>query len=247
MKGVNRYQGFGMKKEWLERFLRDPDAWWLDHGIGNLQAESMKVWLRESEIISKNNVTELGKKLRDKSVNDPFSWGIIWTNLSQNSKLIQWYTENIPWGSEFSSKEMVDLLDNKMALRTRTNAITALFYLFEGSPLGSFGIGTIRRAKRQRVLAKIGWFDVPDLAILYSMYRLAEKQSNHNMTVSQLTEEQSCGPSRLFGLDRETLTKSLRRLASNYSEQISINILRDLENIQLDSRFSCLDIVGLSG
>lgn len=247
MKGVNRYQGFGMKKEWLDRFFRDPDSWWVEHGIGNIQAESMRVWLRESEIVLKNEITELGQKLLIRGVNDPLVWAVIWTNLSKNSRLIQWYTEEVPWGAEMSSKEMVGLLDDKMAQRTRANAITALFYLLDGSPLGNFGLGKIEKEKNQRVLKKTGWFDVPELAILYSLYKFAEFRSDHNLTISQLIEDSSRGPIPLFGMGREYLIRSARSLASNHPKVISINILKDLENIQLDSSYSSTDIAGLEG
>jgi len=246
MKGVNRYQGFGMKKEWLDRFLRDPDSWWLNHGIGSLQAESMKVWLRESEMISKNEVMPLGRHLQTKGVNDPLLWAIVWTNLARNSRLIEWYSQAIPWGKSFSSKEMIELLDNKMAQRTRSNAINALFYLFDGSPLGNFGLGIITRDRNQRLMEKRGWRDVPSLGVLYALYRLAEKKSEYSLTVSHIRDERSEGPSALFGIDSDTLVKYLRALASNYPYCISVNIVRDLENVQLDPSFSSSLVVSLT-
>ena len=95
-------------------------------------------------------------------------------------------------------------------------------------------------------MRKLGWFDVPDLVMLYSLYRLAESKSDYNLTVSQLMEEPSLGPIPLFGLDRDTLVKSMRSMASNYPRHISINIVRDLDNVRLDSSISSLDVAGLS-
>ena len=48
VKGLNRYQHFGMRKIWLDEYFKDPENWWHKNELGNRQFEAMRVWLRDS-------------------------------------------------------------------------------------------------------------------------------------------------------------------------------------------------------
>jgi phosphoadenosine phosphosulfate reductase len=63
MKGLNRYQHFGMRTIWLHDYFQDPEHWWHENSLGNRQFEAMRVWLREAEIVSRNKITQLGSTL----------------------------------------------------------------------------------------------------------------------------------------------------------------------------------------
>ncbi|MGB9903530.1 MAG: phosphoadenosine phosphosulfate reductase family protein, partial [Desulfotomaculales bacterium] len=177
LKGLNRYQTFGMRKAWLEEYFRDPEKWWHKNSLGNRQFEAMRVWLREAEIVTGTKITLLGERLKNWGVENPLTWAVIWTNLARNSTLVGWYLQNVSWGSSYSKKELVSLLDEALSQSSRENAITALVGLLRDTPLGGeLGLGEVQTKGKQAVaIIKRGWGSVPALAVLYALYRYAER------------------------------------------------------------------------
>jgi phosphoadenosine phosphosulfate reductase len=212
----------------------------------------MKVWLKEAEIIENNSskeykITTLGKKLKELGVDNPLTWAVIWTNLVRNSALINWYVNNVPWGSNYSKKEMIEMLDNNLAQSTRDNAITSLVGILRDTPLGlKLGLGEVETKGRQAVaIIKRGWNNVNQIAILYALYRYAEKIGRHDLYLGELYESACEGPYTNFGIDREGLAGILRGLSSRWGGWISVELVKDLDNIYLDKSHTAKDVLNL--
>lgn len=252
VKGLNRYQQFGMRKEWLEEYFRDPENWWHKNELGNRQFDAMKVWLKEAEIIENNSskeykITTLGKKLKELGVDNLLTWAVIWTNLARNSALINWYVNNVPWGSNYSKKEMIEMLGEELAHRTRKNALDALDGLLKNTPLGSqLGFGEVETKGRQTVaIIKRGWSNIESIAVLYALYRYAEKIGRYDLYMGELYESACEGPYTVFGIDREDLAGILRGLSSRWGDWISVEIVKDLDNIYLDKSRTAAEVLDL--
>src|SRR3990172_1796012 len=248
MKGLNRYQEFGMRKEWLIEFFNDTDNWWHQNKLGNRQFEAMRVWLREAEIINQNKITELGIKLKIFTADSFLTWAAIWTNLARNSALINWYLKHIEWKGIHTKNAFIELLDKRLSLSSRQNSITSLVGILRDTPLGKdMGLGEIQKAEQRSVsINKRGWDTPHILAVLYSLYRYAEKVETHNLTLSELyTEEAPEGPYVLFGISKDELANILRGLASRYETWISVELIRDLDNIYLNSSKNALEVLYL--
>ncbi|MGB9881142.1 MAG: phosphoadenosine phosphosulfate reductase family protein, partial [Anaerolineae bacterium] len=142
VKGLSRYQQFGMRKEWLAAYLKDPKLWWMQNDLGNRQFEAMRVWLREAEVISNQgqDLTPLGEYLQRLGTDDLLVWAVIWTNLAHNSALVNWYVHHVGWGSTWSKKGLESLMPEDLSPRTRENAVDALVGLLKDTPLGG-GLG----------------------------------------------------------------------------------------------------------
>lgn len=70
LKGMNRYQHFGLRKSWFEHFFEAGNDCWKSKELGNWQYDMLKVYLKEAEIIEQNVVqgkngqaTDWGEKL----------------------------------------------------------------------------------------------------------------------------------------------------------------------------------------
>jgi phosphoadenosine phosphosulfate reductase len=245
MKGMNRYQTFGMKTEWLEEFFRKQQNWWDQNDLGNRQFDAMKVWLIEAELIDKNSISSLGRQLSALGSDNTLCWAIIWTNWGRNSALINWYQTHVPWKSYHSKNELAELVGGDLSIRTRQNAMKSLFLLLRESPLGKeMGLGEIQTGE-QRIehINKKGWDNPDPIAVLYSLYRYAEKVEKQNLTVSELYDNAPEGPYVLFGIEQDELKRILRGLASSYEKWISVELMRDLDNINLDSSIKAEDIL----
>ena len=63
---IQGYKTFGMRQEWLDEFLTDPEYFWKDNTLGTAQVDGFKAWLKDAEITdSKNNLTELGELIKE--------------------------------------------------------------------------------------------------------------------------------------------------------------------------------------
>lgn len=247
LKGLNRYQHFGMRKPWLEEYFRDPENWWHKNTLGPRQFEAMRVWLREAEIVAGNKITPLGERLREWGTENLLTWAVIWTNLARNSTLVGWYVHNIPWGSSYSKKELVGLLDESLAQSSRENAITALIELLKHTPLGKeLGLGEVEIKGRQTgAVNKRGWEHVPALAVLYALYRYAERIGRHGFSLSELLNGAPEGPYMLFGVSQDRLAGMLRAISSHWERWLSVELIKDLDNIYLDSSRSSIEVLKL--
>ncbi|WP_027356609.1 phosphoadenosine phosphosulfate reductase domain-containing protein [Desulfofundulus thermocisternus] len=248
LKGLNRYQTFGMRKAWLEEYFRDPEKWWYENSLGNRQFEAMRVWLREAEIVTGTRITLLGERLREWGTENPLTWAVIWTNLARNSILVDWYLHNVPWDSSYLKEELVELLDENLAKRSRENAITTLVGLLRDTPLGGeLGLGIVQTKGKLTTITKRGWESVPALAVLYSLYRYAERVGRHGFSLSELLNGAPEGPHALFGLSRDRLAGMLRAISSRWERWLSVELVRDLDNIYLDQSRSSIEVLELGG
>lgn len=90
-KGINRYQTFGFRKEWLMYFYEMADRFWESRGKGRLgpyMFDGFKVWLKEAEITENNSLTQFGREIERLGVNDIRVWAIILNNLTYNSTIM---------------------------------------------------------------------------------------------------------------------------------------------------------------
>jgi hypothetical protein len=83
--------------------------------------------------------------------------------------------------------------------------------------------------------------DPPQLAILYSTYRLAESLGQTDLTLHDLAQEQSEGPVALYGMSESQLVRNLQGLASQYPSLLHVEFARGLENIALPGGISAVE------
>ena len=262
LKGMNRYQHFGFRISWLEHFFDLENDCWSSKEYGNRQYDALKVYLKESEIIQSDpssnqngQITELGNKLIQIGAYHPFTWAAIWTNLAYNSTLVKWYLLNVPKGEIYEKSELVDMIDDIYSVSTRTNAITSLAETFVNSPIGSsLEMGIPIQSGNSYKFNKQGWTTPDGRAILYALYRYAEKLGGHyNTTLKELknirynrpTDFIGMDPVTIFALDEDAFKEMLRQLANEYPDFIKIAFVADLDNISLNSNKTSLDVVNL--
>lgn len=262
LKGMNRYQHFGLRGAWLEHFFELGNDCWSSKEYGNRQYDALKVYLKESEIIenspssNKNGqITKLGEKLMEIGPFHPFTWAVIWTNLAYNSTLVKWYLLNVPNDEVYEKAELIDLIDDMYSASTRSNAITSLAETFVYSPIGStLEMGIPIASGNSYKFNKQGWSTPDGAAILYTLYRYAEKLGGHySTTLKELKSvrdnrpEDFVGmdPVTVYALDENAFKDMLRQLANEYPDFIKIAFVADLDNITLNSEKTSLDVVDL--
>lgn len=124
----------------------------------------------------------------------------------------------------------------------------ALFELLTKTPLGNeLGLGeeTEPHKRAGGAVYKKGWNEPEPIAVLYALYRYAEKTGRYELTVHELYEGVEEGPYTLFGVRQDTLKGILQGLSARGDGFIRTNIVRDLDNIFLDHTRKPVEVLDL--
>lgn len=260
--GMNRYTTLGFRESFLEHFFELGNDCWSSKELGNLQYASLKVWLKEAEIIEVNSqtdkngqITELGRKLMKLGIYNPFTWAVIWTNLAYNSSLIKWYLLCVDKDETYEKGDLVFLIGDDYSERQRENAVSSLCETLGKSPIGNtLEMGIPIPNGNSYKYKKKGWSTPDGAAILYTLYRYAEKLGGHyNTTLKELKSVRDNRPENFIGMDPVTVyaleesafKDMLRQLANEYPDFIKIAFVADLDNITLNSEKTSLDVIDL--
>jgi len=243
------YSGFGIREEWLRKLVEVGEKWSFEtSGLGNKQFSGLRSWLKHAEIdISENGTLSLSL-LRKLGPDSDLVWATIWTNLARNSQIVRWYISQVKWGSVVSKDDCVRMTAEYFpnhTERTRKNAVTALFELFNKSPIGTrLGIGVASFNGRQQRVEKKGWSKPLPEVILYSLYRFAEANSRYEFTLDELYNLESCeSPYALFGLSQPKLMSMLRGVSLTKPDLVRVEFVRDLNNVYLNRDFSPKEVL----
>ena len=223
-------------------------------GLGPIQKTKFKRFLSDSGFLSKQTMSELAHRLSVVGWDASLTWGIILVNLAANNPQIRWYVDNMPIGASFSKADMVSMLE---ALDLKKDSISSVVNSFErivNLPLGT-RLGWGFYSEEGRGNATLGrrpcrLSQDDRLAILYALYVFAEKCGGiKQFTLSRLMDEtvqsEGVSPAKLFGLDRETMTKFLNGLGEMYGEFLSVTFTHDLEKISLREDKTSADVLAL--
>lgn len=259
LKGMNRYQHFGLRRPWLEHFFNLKENCFMAGQLGTRQYDSLKVWLKEAGLLSaagkgvKAGVpTPLFEKIEGLGAGNPLVWAIIWTNLAYNSIISKWFMLNVPSGEIFEKNELVFQLGDDYSKSTRDNAVTALLETFRHSPIGSVlkqGIPIASGASYK--FSKQGWNTPDAVAILYALYMWAETTGRYDFTLTQLEASRGnpdavgVDPVAIFGINPDKFKDILQDIALAYPEYIRTTFVADLDNVKLFPNFKSIDILDL--
>lgn len=248
--GIDRYNTFGLREEWLDLFFSSPDDYFVDNnsGLGVKQKPAMANWLKEAEIIDNNkSLTELGKLLCDIYIdNADIVWEIIWINLVKNSFICHWFASRIKQGVVYSKKSLTELFIDEFqstyGKRTVENALAALLGTFENSPIGrQFGLHEdVEKTNARRENCQ----ELSDIAVAYSVYRYSESRNSRSLTVADFyREEVQEGVNIEFLYPKEALRKNLRNINSANKRVLVAELNMGLDSITLRDDLTSLSVL----
>lgn len=235
--GIDRYHTFGLHEEWLQEFFSDPENYWEDITLGKKQVSSMKVWLKEAEIVDNDlKLTPVGKALLTIHENNPeLVWEIILINLAYNSFIVNWVLNNISVNEMYDNSRIDETIKlqygDSYSLTTIQNARSAFMQLMKYSQLGdNMGIGVLQGKKRQRQ----EYTSLSPEAVVYSIYRFGQARNIDYLTVSDFYRpEENNGVFHEFGLSKSELNKKLRFLSNASNRLLIAELNMGLEHITL--------------
>lgn len=233
--GIDRYNTFGLREDWIDMYLSDPDSYWGNNGLGTKQVPAMKNWLKDADIIDgKNEITKLGKLISHLYQDRPtLVWEVIWINLTYNSFITQWFAARTKNGSISTKPMLMEMLQNEFpntySDRTIKNAVDALIRTLKESPMGDYIL-----ASKADPITRIAYDNLSEEAIAYSIYRYAEAHHTKMLRVSDLyRQEEESGVYVEFGLGKSNLEKALRTLNSASNRVLVAELNMGLDHITL--------------
>ena len=260
LKGMNRYQTFGLRQAFLEHFFENKADCFSMNKLGTRQYAALKVWLKEAELMMPANKgeasgtpTQLFSKLEKIGPYNPLTWAIIWVNLAYNSVICRWYMLHCDAGESYEKGDLVVLLGDEYSPTTRENAVTSLCETLRDSPIGTAlkqGI-PIKAGKTTKYL-RAGWDNPDPVAILYALYRWAEATNTYTFALHQMfatrANEELTGiePSAIFGIDEKDFKDMLQALALQMEKYIRVSFVMDLDNVILNPNITSLDIIDIA-
>ena len=250
VKGLGNYRGFGFDKSWLDHYFELGDALWATDKLGKPKYDALKLLLREAEITENNTLTQIGERLKSMKTTNINCWAVIYVNLSHNTSIMKWYITNLLFDISYTQNEIKSLLGDDYTPSTKDNAVDTLVKTFRYSPIGTeLGAGICQMKGKSVVsITRTSWQSQEPLAILYSLYKFAEKCDGHyGFTLSYLcddsVEREGISPTRIFGISEEVMKGILVGLSRNYPDFIGVEFQKDLNNIDLHRSKTSLDVL----
>ena len=259
LKGMNRYQHFGLRRPWLEHFFEHKENCFTMGSLGTRQYDSLRVWLKEAGLLTatgkgaKSGVpTPLFNKVQPLGAGNPLTWAVIWTNLAYNSIISKWYMLNAPAGEIYEKNDLIFLLGDDYSKSTRDNAVTALLETFRHSPIGTvLKQGIPIPSGNSYKFSKQGWNTPDAVAILYALYMWAEATGRYTFTLGQMAaargnaEAKGVDPVSIFGINPDRFKDILQDISLQFDKYIRTTFVADLDNVQLFPEYKSLDILDL--
>ena len=235
---IKGYKTFGLRDEWVDEYVSDPENFWESTLLGTAMFDSFKAWSKDIGLLdAKNRCTELGKVLQNIYKETPsLFWEIVWINLTYNSFIVNRFTSLIKPGKPFDKKSLADTIcasESVSSLTTLNNAVGALLDLFKNSPIGEeLEQGLSYEKKRLRH----SYDDLSAEALAYSLYIYGKKNDTLEFRVSDLYKpDVECGPVIEFGVSRNAILKKLRFLSSDANRVLIAELNMGLDHITLRS------------
>lgn len=256
MGSIDRYTNLGIEYVWVKEFLEKKDVFWENNGLGSKKIDVLKNFLKDSNIIDKNHITEFGTLVANMGVDDVEAWGLILCNLAYTPEF-NWWIKHIEINTYVDSNLIIGMLDSNLTENSKDHIASAFKNTFISiKPLSEeIGLGLcdyiIKNGKRKlNSIIRKSWADPKPRVILYSLYKFAEACGNYyQFSLTRLLnheiESDGISPTEIFGLDRATMEKILQGLSINYPDFITVSFTLDLDNINLKNDKTSKDVLGL--
>lgn len=247
---LNSYSHHAPKEDWINQFFDYKNEFDSKHTLGSQMYNFFKRFLRDSKLLDSTGFSSLAKQIEKIGFNTEKAWGIIFTNLCYTPQ-VNWFTTQLNFDQEYSKQLLSSMLIDSGAKESWTNDIISSFNRLSELQLGKIGFGHSIKEKNKFIrIIRTSWASPIPEVILYSLYKFAEAcdhyyQFSLEILLNDTIERAGVSPTRIFGLNRETMVQILNGLSINYPEFISVSFTFDLDNITLRENKTSTDVLSL--
>lgn len=192
------------------------------------------------------------------------SWALILCNLVY-TPAYNWFVNNLEFGVTYSPDSLrlmlTEVMENDTKGIGKRNVIDSLKVVMAKTPLGKNRIFAFcditekysasgRETLTLNTIERATWAEPDPRVILYSLYKFAEKCGDYhqftlNVLLDDSIERDGVSPTKIFGLDYDTMVPILNGLSVNYPEFISASFSLGLDTINLQPDKTSCDVLSL--
>lgn len=256
MGSIDRYGNLGVEFDWVISFIDEKDDFWTSdkNDLGTNKIKSLRAFLNDAGLTKKGVFSDFGSVIANIGIKTSVAWGLILCNLVYTSEF-NWWVINTHTDGTYSEQDIIAMLGDKMSSNSRSHVARAYKNIFISNEIlgKEIGLGEcdyeIKNGKRKlNSIYRKSWSNPVSEVILYSLYKFAEACGDYyQFTLETLLddsiERDGVSPTRIFGLDRETMIPILNGLSVNYPDFISASFTLDLDNITLDPEKTSADVL----
>lgn len=249
-KSLNCYSHHAPKMEWFKQFFNFKNEFDERHSLGSQMFSFFKRFLRDAELLDKNEFSETAQVIDEIGLDSSVSWAIMMSNLAYTPQ-VNWLVKRLNMNETYNKDYVISLLVSDGAKESWVKDIWSSFSRLTELPFNEvgFGFGT-RTKKSMSSITRTPWQNPDPRVVLYSLYKFAEKCGDYyQFTLSRLLnhdiDSDGVSPTEIFGIDREKMEKILNGLSINYPEFISVSFTLDLDNITLRNDKTSKDVLTL--
>ncbi len=235
---LNSYSHHAPKMEWINQYFTYKNEFDDNHTLGSQMYNFFKRFLRDAKLLDESGFSKTAQVVDSVGIDNEQGWGIIYINLCYAVQ-VNWFVTHVEFDLDYSKALLASMMVDDGAKESWTNDIFSSLVRLTELPLGKLGFGqTIKEKNKAVAISRSSWDDPDAKVILYSLYKFAEACGDYyQFTLENLLddsiERDGVSPTRIFGLDRETMVRILNGLAVNYPEFISASFTLDLDTITL--------------
>lgn len=243
---IKGYKTFGLRDEWIDEYVSDPDNFWDNKLMGSAMFDSFKAWTKDAGFLDKkNNLTPFGELLKEIYVDNPsLFWEIIWINLTYTSFIVNRFVTYIKVGMSYDKKDLADIIttqESVSSLSTLNNAIGALIDMMKNSPTGEDLMQGEELGKKR---IRNAYDDLSLEALAYSLYLYGERNDRLEFRVSDLYKSEGYKSAALeFGISKNDMLKKLRALSSDSNRVLLAELNMGLDHITLRDDMTSVDVL----
>ena len=245
---LNCYSHHAPKLDWIKQYFELKERFDDNHTLGSQMYNFFKRFLRDSQLLDSSGFSKTAQVIDTLGLENLSSWGIILTNLCYTPQ-VRWFVLNTSFDEEYSKQQLVSMMIDAGSKESWTNDIFSSLCRLTELPLGDIGLGkNIKEKNRAVSIIKSSWQSPDPRVILYALYKFAEKcgglyQFSLSTLLDDSIERDGVSPTRIFGLDYDTMVPILNGLSVNYPDFISASFSLGLDTINLHEEKSSQDVL----
>ena len=248
MRSLNTMSNHAPKAEWFKNLFEKGNGFFFDHGLGPEQISFFKRFLKDAGIADGNALLPFADIVMAIGWDTDAAMGLIYVNLINENPTLEWYVNNLEVGRIYKRKIVEGMLATFDVKPPVAKSICGAYRRLTETPLGTklnFGYVT-DSGDLVRTTCRIS----DPRVILYALYKFAEKCGDYkeftlNELLSDNIDRNGISPTRIFGLDRETMQPLLLGLDANYHDFITATFTNDLNKISLRNDKTSGDVLEL--
>lgn len=260
LKGLNRYLSVGVDAQWIKNYLKDQSF-----EPGNRKTDVMFGMMNDAGITSSKKLTNFGRFIQGRNMDDAVTWAIILCNLVY-SPAFGWYVCNVPFCERYIESNLIlDMGEDtskkdggKKARNEFWNGFKVILDTNDAFKEIGLGLPEIETKENRNgeikksmiSVTRTPWSTPNPLVILYSLYKFAEACGGYyQFTLNRLLDNEidsdGISPTKIFGLNRNTMERILNGLSINYPDFITAQFNLDLDTITLNAVKKSDDVLAL--